>query len=62
MIKVHQKTVMLYVLQGSIVTGDAFIAFCSLSEDDITKSKHMRFGHMRENGMAKLNRRGVLDG
>ena len=60
--KGHQKTAMLYVLQGSNVTGDVAIASRSLSEDDITKLWHMRLGHMSENGMEKLSRRGLLHG
>ena len=35
--KGHQKTSMLYVLQGSTITGDATIASRSLSKDDIIK-------------------------
>ena len=58
----HQKTVMLYVLQGSTITGDDVVASCSLLEDDITKLWHMHLGHMSENGMIELSRRGLLDG
>ena len=60
--KGHQKTAMLYVLQASIVTRDAAVTSCSLSEDDITKLWHMCLGHMNENAMAELSRRGLLDG
>ena len=35
MMKGHQKRAMLYVLQGSAVIEDAFIASRSLLEDDI---------------------------
>ena len=35
--KGHQKTAMLYVLQGAIITRDVAVASRSLSEDDITK-------------------------
>ena len=59
--KYHQKTAMLYVMQGSIVIGDAAIASRSLSKDDITKLWHMRLRYMSENGMAKFSRRGLLD-
>ena len=58
----QRKTAKLYVLQGSTVTGDAAIASSSLSDDDITKLWHMRLGHMSENGMAELSKRGLLDG
>ncbi|KAG8474128.1 hypothetical protein CXB51_033787 [Gossypium anomalum] len=47
---------------GSTVTGDAAVASSSLSDDDITKLRHMRLGHMSENGMAELSKRGLLDG
>ena len=61
MIKSHQKTVMLYVMQGSTIIGVAIVASCSLSKDDITRLWHMRLRHMSENGMAELCRRGFLD-
>ncbi|KAG8480907.1 hypothetical protein CXB51_025473 [Gossypium anomalum] len=48
--------------QGSTVTGDAAVASSSLSDDDITKLWHMRLGHMSENGMVELSKRGLLDG
>ncbi|KAG8472343.1 hypothetical protein CXB51_034269 [Gossypium anomalum] len=60
--KGQRKIAKLYVLQGSTVTGDATVASSSLSDDDITKIWHMRLGHMSENGMAKLSKRGLLDG
>ena len=60
--KDHQKTAMFYVLQGSIVTGDAAIASHLLSKDDITKLWYMRLGHMSENSMAELSRKRLLDG
>ncbi|KAG8473472.1 hypothetical protein CXB51_035785 [Gossypium anomalum] len=47
---------------GSTVTGDATVASSSLSDNDITKLWHMRLGHMSENGMVELNKRGLLDG
>ena len=37
MMKGHQKTAMLYFLQGATVTGDVVVASHSLLEDDITK-------------------------
>ena len=60
--KGHQKTAMLYVLQGATITGDVVVASRSLSEDDITKLWHIRLRHMSENGMTELSRRGLLDG
>ncbi|KAG8489146.1 hypothetical protein CXB51_017182 [Gossypium anomalum] len=47
---------------GSTVTGDAAVASSSLSDDDITKLWHTRLGHMSENGMTELSKRGLLDG
>ncbi|KAG8498352.1 hypothetical protein CXB51_007022 [Gossypium anomalum] len=47
---------------GSTVTRDAAVASSSLSDDDITKLWHMRLGHMSENGMVELSKRGLLDG
>ncbi|XP_052199716.1 xylose isomerase isoform X3 [Diospyros lotus] len=46
----------LYVLQGSIVIGDAFVFTSSLSDTDITQLWHMRLGHMSEISMAKLSK------
>ncbi|KAG8482894.1 hypothetical protein CXB51_024220 [Gossypium anomalum] len=60
--KGQRKTAKLYVMQGSTVTGDAAVASSSLSDDDITKLWHMRLGHMSENGMVELSKRGLLDG
>ena len=62
MMKSHQKTNMLYAMQGSTITGATNVASRSLSKDDITNLWHMRLGHMCENGLAKLSRRGLLDG
>ncbi|KAG8499632.1 hypothetical protein CXB51_006096 [Gossypium anomalum] len=47
---------------GSTVTWDAAVASSSLSDDDITKLWHMRLGHISENGMVELSKRGLLDG
>ncbi|KAG8494480.1 hypothetical protein CXB51_011893 [Gossypium anomalum] len=60
--KGQRKIAKLYILQGSTVTGDAAVASSSLSDDDITKLWHMRLGHMSENGMTELSKRGLLDG
>ncbi|KAG8478014.1 hypothetical protein CXB51_027814 [Gossypium anomalum] len=60
--KWQRKIAKLYVLQGSTVTGDVAVASSSLSNDDITKLWHMRLGHMSENGMAELSKKGLLDG
>ncbi|KAG8490426.1 hypothetical protein CXB51_013710 [Gossypium anomalum] len=60
--KGQRKTAKLYVLKGSTVTGDVAVVSSSLSDDDITKLWHMRLGHMSENGMVELSKRGLLDG
>ncbi|KAG8490246.1 hypothetical protein CXB51_015516 [Gossypium anomalum] len=60
--KGQRKTAKLYVLQGSIVTGDATVASSSLSNNDITKLWHMALGHMSENGMVELSKKGLLNG
>ncbi|KAG8492453.1 hypothetical protein CXB51_009584 [Gossypium anomalum] len=49
-------------LKGSTVTGDAVVASSSLSDDDSTKLWHMRLGHMSDNGVVELSKRGLLDG
>ncbi|KAG8478984.1 hypothetical protein CXB51_028893 [Gossypium anomalum] len=56
------KTAKLYVLQGSTIISDAAVASSSLSDDDITKLWHIRLGHMSENDMVELSKRGPLDG
>ncbi|KAG8474279.1 hypothetical protein CXB51_033804 [Gossypium anomalum] len=61
-VRTLSDTTKLYVLQGSTVTGDAAVASSFLSDDDITKLWHMRLGHMSENGMVELSKRGLLDG
>ena len=60
--KGHQNTAMLYVMQGSTIIGDVVVASRSLSEDDIMKLCHMHLRHMSENGMVELSRRVLLDG
>ncbi|KAG8499392.1 hypothetical protein CXB51_005981 [Gossypium anomalum] len=60
--KGQRKIAKLYVLQGSTFTGNAAVTSSSLSDDDITKLWHMRLGHMSENGMTELSKRGLLDG
>ncbi|KAG8489021.1 hypothetical protein CXB51_017120 [Gossypium anomalum] len=60
--KGQRKTVKLYVLQGSTITGDAVVVSSSLSDDDITKLWHIRLGHMSQNDMVEFSKRGLLDG
>ncbi|KAG8480861.1 hypothetical protein CXB51_025485 [Gossypium anomalum] len=42
--------------------GEADIVEDYNDDDDITKLWHMRLGHMSENGMVELSKRGLLDG
>ncbi|KAG8500580.1 hypothetical protein CXB51_002706 [Gossypium anomalum] len=60
--KGKKKTAKLYILQGSTVIGNAAVASSSLLGDDIIKLWHMRLGHMSENDMSELSKRGLLDG
>ncbi|KAG8472188.1 hypothetical protein CXB51_036924 [Gossypium anomalum] len=60
--KGQRKTAKLYILQCSTVTSDAAVISSSLADDDITKLWHMRLGHMSENDMTKLSKRGLLNG
>ncbi|KAG8501803.1 hypothetical protein CXB51_004715 [Gossypium anomalum] len=57
-----KKNCQVICFAGFTVTGDAAVASSSLSDDDITKLWHMRLGHMSENGMVELSKRGLLDG
>ena len=59
--KGHQKTAMLYVMQVATITGDVAVTSRSLSLDDIMKLWHIRLRHMSDNGMPNLSRRGLLD-
>ncbi|XP_047331908.1 uncharacterized protein LOC124935518 [Impatiens glandulifera] len=56
-----RKTVSLYVLQGYMITGDVIVASSSMSDSDATRLWHMRLGHMSENGIVELNKRGLFD-
>ncbi|KAG8480910.1 hypothetical protein CXB51_025469 [Gossypium anomalum] len=51
-----------YTAERFYCYGDAAVASSSLSDDDITKLWHMRLGHMSENGMTELSKRGLFDG
>ena len=49
----------LYYFQGSTVTGT--VTICIASNTSNTKLWHMRLGHMSENGMHLLHKRGYLN-
>ncbi|KAG8489505.1 hypothetical protein CXB51_017512 [Gossypium anomalum] len=51
-----------YTAESRILKISKAIASSSLSNNDITKLWHMHLGHMSENGMAELSKRGLLDG
>jgi 5'-3' exoribonuclease 2 len=56
------KSVNLYRLRGTTITGDVAVISNSLSTSDATNLWHMRLGHMSELGLAVLSKRGLLDG
>ncbi|KAG8480753.1 hypothetical protein CXB51_025439 [Gossypium anomalum] len=56
-------TIKVKMFDGVVRTlSDVRCRFLFLSDDDITKLWHMRLGHMSENGMVELSKRGLLDG
>ena len=46
---------------GTTVTGDVVVAFKFMRDGDVTKLRHILLGHMSENDMTELSRRGFLD-
>ena len=58
-IKGRLRHAKLYVLEGSTIIGDAAI---TSSELDKTTLWHLRLGHMSENGLTELSKRGLIDG
>ncbi|KAG8499179.1 hypothetical protein CXB51_005552 [Gossypium anomalum] len=44
------------IWHGSTITGDAAVAFSSLSDDDITKLWHIRLGHIRKQKRVRFTR------
>ena len=61
-IKGHRKTTNMYFLEGSTVTGNVVVVKSTQSDENITKLWHMRLGHMSEQGMKELSKKGLLDG
>ena len=57
--KGHKRIANLYVLKGTLVTGDAVVTFKSMTYGDVTQLWHMHLRHMSVNGMTKLSRRGL---
>jgi hypothetical protein len=55
------KSPNLYLLRGTIITGDVAVIFNSSSNSDTTNLWHMRLGHMSEQGLHELSKRGLLD-
>src|SRR4051812_10977738 len=51
----------LYVLQGSVITGEAAIASGS-DDQDLTQLWHLRLGHMYEKGLSALGKQNLLRG
>ena len=46
----------LYLLQGSTLSGSAVVASSKIHKDDMIKLWHMRLGHMSERGMQTLSK------
>ncbi|KAL5824752.1 hypothetical protein ACOSQ3_020815 [Xanthoceras sorbifolium] len=55
-----KKTGSLYILQGSTIIGSAAVSESSIPDSEVTKLWHMRLGHMSENGLTLLSKRGLL--
>ncbi|KAG8501344.1 hypothetical protein CXB51_003537 [Gossypium anomalum] len=51
-----------YTAESGVLKISKAVASSSLSDDDITKLWHMCLGHMSENVMVELSKRGLLDG
>ncbi|KAG8485684.1 hypothetical protein CXB51_019017 [Gossypium anomalum] len=51
-----------YTAESGVLKISKAVAFSSLLDDDITKLWHMRLGHISENDMVELSKRGLLDG
>ena len=60
--KGHKSTTNLYILQGTTITCHVVVTSKSMIDDNATKLWHMRLGHMSENGVIELSRRGLLYG
>ena len=58
--KGHKQAANLYILQGSVIIGDAAVTSSSLLDEDSIKIWHMRLGHMSEASMTELSRRDLL--
>src|SRR5438128_151696 len=52
----------LYHLQGTTIVGDASSHSSSGSDSAATNFWHKRLGHMSEQGLSILSKRGLLDG
>ena len=55
------KSLNLYHLRGTTITGDATVISNSSCNSDATNLWHMRLGHMNEQGLHELCKRGLLD-
>ncbi|KAG8503781.1 hypothetical protein CXB51_001898 [Gossypium anomalum] len=51
-----------YTAESRVLKISKVVASSSLSDDDITKLWHIRLGHMSQNGMVELSKKGLLDG
>jgi len=57
-----KKVNALYILQDSMVTGDAAVSMSEDSDLDTTRLWHMRLGHMSERELHVLSKQGLLCG
>ena len=55
------KSLNLYHLHGTTITGDATVISNSPTNSDATNLWHMRLGHISEQGLHELCKRGLLD-
>ena len=59
--KAELKSPNLYHLCGTTIIGDAALISNSLSNSDATNLWHMHLGHMSEQALHELCKRGLLD-
>lgn len=57
-----EKDYKLIFVAYTTIIGNVVVTSTSMLDDDVTKLWHMHLGHISENGMIKLSRRGLLNG
>jgi hypothetical protein len=58
---ISKNLISLSTLHGTTIIGDAVVIFNSVSNSDTTNLWYMRLGHMSEQGLHELCKRGLLD-